>query len=106
MLIKGVRLDLKRLGFTNNRGFAGLKAEVLTEVLDLAKAARVYEITRGVFLLGVGDSTKCLGLIRDDRLSTDAREVFRPKSVYNGDVLQSGRFDVKAVHDIERTVTR
>ena len=106
MLVKGVRLDFKRLGFTNNRGFAELKADVLAAVLDLTKAACVYEITRGVFLLGVGDSAKCLGLIRDARLSTDSREVFRPKSVYNGDVLRSGRFDVTVVHDIEQTVTR
>ena len=99
-------LDAKRLGFTDNHHFADLKAEVLLEAINPKNTHLVYEITSGVFLLGMGDMGYCLGLVRDVGLSYGERNVYRPKSVFNGDILNAKGFSIQTVHDVADVVTR
>lgn len=106
LLLQKRHLDAKRLGFTDNHHFADLKAEVLLEAINPKNTHLVYEITSGVFLLGMGDMGYCLGLVRDVGLSYGERNVYRPKSVFNGDILNAKGFSIQTVYDVADVVTR
>lgn len=105
-LLSGQRIDMHRLDYTTSKGHAIDKADVLPEALRLRAGMTVYEITKGVFLLGVGTSEHCLGLVRDESRSIPARMVYMPKSVYKGDVTGTRGFTVKATHEVLEAVTR
>lgn len=107
MLIQRQPLDFRRIEYsTRAAAYAVRKSHVILQALDLRNATVVYEITQGVFAIGIGNHMCCLGLVREPELSSDAREIWVPKSLYEGDIAVNSAARVTATHTIKEVVLR